>query len=357
MSHPPQSSPSQTLRSLGIRERIPSSNSIQSGTQRNTKSSLKSLSKYSKLSMRNLVGKPEKQKNIIKAKKMRHIDDSPEKATSVVSICKTNLSRMNTGGEWEKAKEEILHHLYENHFKGKKGIATIFSQMIKDAKEAGIEINKYHEANLEDQLHNNFPSLLTILHCYRHKKDIRLVSERINSIKNTNPDQITHITMNKESRRDHVIVFQTLLDYIKNELFMINQAQMDLFMHLLVKEDILLLAAYEVFLFDSDIEEFVDSLFLIHRTRASLISSGPLVENNEISDNKEKQISILFRMKNEFKISVYNKMIDLISHGDMTTLELYNNIVKNGEGDSSENSKKFLKELTSFAENKIKSNF
>lgn len=70
--------------------------------------------------MRSLIGKPSKAKRIIKAKKMRGLEESsPEKAVSVVSMCKTNLSR-TTGREFERAREELIHDLYKNHFKGKK---------------------------------------------------------------------------------------------------------------------------------------------------------------------------------------------------------------------------------------------
>lgn len=310
-------------------------------------------SRYSKDKLMNrMIGKARKAKNIIKARKMRGLDESPEKAVSVVSMCKTNLSRRTTGRELEKAKEELLHDMYGSHFRSKKSLQITLEELIVNCKKEGVEINNMQMQNMEDQLQNNHPALLVLLHCFRHKKDVNKIRDRINRIKNFNPDQITHITTAKETRRDHVVVFSTLLDYLRTELFLIHQAHHDLFMHLLVTEDLLLLSAYEVFMFDGDIDEFVDSLFLIYRTRKTEMSTDNRPSESLEHDVKEKQRQLLFSFKKKIQAIIYKKLMDLINLGDTTTLDFYNRIVKNGE--NKDRFSKFVDEITKFAQEKIK---
>lgn len=301
--------------------------------------------------MRKLIGRTKKEKSLIKARKMRKVDESPEKAVSVISMCKTQLSRMNTGEGLEKYKEELLHHLYETHFKSKNVLTNSLADMIDQANKEGMNINSFQRNNLEDQLYNNFPPLLILLHCFRHQKDISLIEERLNSIKNTNPDQITTVTRAKESRRNHVAIFTTLLNYIKEDLLQLNQAQCELFNNLLVEEDLLLLSVYEVFLFTGDIDDYIDSLFLIHRSKPTEAGPG----DDLTGDTKERQRLILFNFKKKLSSVVYKKLLDMIKRGDKTTLDTYVRIVKKGKEDREEKNENFVKEISEFAMNKIKS--
>lgn len=66
-----------------------------------------------------------------------------------------------------------------------------------------------------------------------------------------------------EIRRNHMSVFSSLLEYLLVDLQMINSTQSELYKNLLRNENESLLSAYEVFLKTNNLEDFVETLFII----------------------------------------------------------------------------------------------
>ena len=223
--------------------------------------------------------------------------------------------------------------------------------------------------NLHDQMTHSHPQLLNLLHMFRHptpessqKKDHRLteeIMEQLESLKKLSPDALTTMTQNVESRRDHFIVFSSLLTYLKNNVFLINESHYDMFMHLLITENILLLSAYEVYLNRLELDDFVDTLFLIYRTYYKENDVNLSAGNDNI---KEKQNNILFQYKKFLNRREYDKLVDLVKFGDNQCFRLYQKFFKAMEGDigvgigkSVDGRQKFVKELKKYAQNKMKS--
>jgi hypothetical protein len=89
--------------------------------------------------------------------------------------------------------------------------------------------------------------------------------KKFKDIKKVNPDALTVMTDNQFRRREHVTIFSSLLLFLKNNLFMITDAMYELFIHLILTENAHILAAYEVYLVNQEVDDFVDTLFLIFR--------------------------------------------------------------------------------------------
>lgn len=118
----------------------------------------------------------------------------------------------------------------------------------------------------------NFSPLLNAIHTYRHRRKIaglkspvfnKTFKGKINKLKITVPETLTMITHNFEKRRSHSTIFLSLLNYLKNNLQLINKRHLDFFMHLLHTEDLRLLSTYEVYIVREELDDFVDTLFLI----------------------------------------------------------------------------------------------
>lgn len=89
--------------------------------------------------------------------------------------------------------------------------------------------------------------------------------EEFENLKNFEADKLSLIATNDHNRRNHLTIFYSLLEYLEKELMVINQSQSDMFKHQLRTESESLLSAYEVFLKTLDIEDFVDTLFIIYQ--------------------------------------------------------------------------------------------
>lgn len=82
-------------------------------------------------------------------------------------------------------------------------------------------------------------------------------------LKFVEPDKLSLASAGVENRRNHLSVISSLLDYLLDDLQMINTQHCELFKNLIRKENESILSAYEVFLRTHSLEDFVETLFII----------------------------------------------------------------------------------------------
>lgn len=171
----------------------------------------------------------------------------------------------------------------------------------------------------------------------------------MNDFKNNDYDAMTVLTGVKADRKGFRTIFSSLLKYIKNEKCNLNQNQYDFFMKKLEKEDISLIAIYEVYLQTYDLTEFTESLFIMYQSMGH--------EEEEIKHHVDKaliqkQSTILYQYIQEFKSKrVYNKLLDSIKFGETRVIEAYEQYIKPEDGQK--DTAKFLEVLTDYAISKI----
>ena len=160
----------------------------------------------------------------------------------------------------------------------------------------------------------------------------------------------------KADRRGYRTIFSSLLKYIKNEKFNLNQNQYDFFMKKLEKEDVSLIAIYEVYLHTYDFQEFTENLFIMHQRMGH--------EEEEIDYGVDQEViyeqsRILYQFIGSFGSQViYSKLLDWIKMGDKTVLEFYKKYIKVGpQSGGVKNSKKFVECLNEYANKRIKGEF
>ena len=286
----------------------------------------------------------------LRVKKVQEVDAMTEYEPSVISISKSMLS---TNYDYEKRKTEVLDTLYQKDRNGKNGLQIVFDRLIVRCKKSNMDITNEQIYNLEEQFSSVYPPFYSILYRFLHHQDFEEVRTSIDEIKNTNPDAVTNITQNYRNRKEHVAVFCCLLNFLKNDEHRLNHSQYDLLTDLIMTENVFLVAAYELYLFNRDLEEFVDNLFLLYRT---YYEGGQKFDTYQ-DETKQKQYHMLFQYKEEFlKVGkkYYNKLMDLIKCGDTKTNELYLQHMKDVK---CRDKQKFIRELSSYARQALNRNF
>ena len=89
------------------------------------------------------------------------------------------------------------------------------------------------------------------------------LASEFGALKTVEPEKLSLVSTGVENRRNHLSVFSSLLDYLRDDLQMINAQQSELFKNLIRKESEPVLSAYEVFLKTHNLEDFVETLFII----------------------------------------------------------------------------------------------
>lgn len=89
--------------------------------------------------------------------------------------------------------------------------------------------------------------------------------EEFQKLKTMEIGDVSMKTSINNQRRDHLTIFFSLLDYLEKEEMVINHIQSELFKHQIRKEEESLISAYEVYLNTNDLEDFVETLFIIYQ--------------------------------------------------------------------------------------------
>lgn len=140
---------------------------------------------------------------------------------------------------------------------------------------------------------------------------------------------------------------KALLFHLRDDTHEINPDMCDVFSDLLTRENWELISAYELYLLTDDKEDLVDTLFTIYK----LYSGGGMPDDDDDQDQKllkDSLETILFGVKGKLDSKVYDKLLTLVKVGDIKTKELHDTYRRDKD------EKKFIAELTNYAQEKIK---
>lgn len=294
----------------------------------------------------------EKKSSLLKLQKIQTM--RPEELSEIESqgsksrISKyTKLSRLSEREEKKKNEMELTEKIYAamKNFNGK--LKKDLDKLIEEAIKEGDEVDKFTERALEDSLNTDFSQLLDILFNYGYFYDYKRVQENFQElIKTLNSEGQSMMSPRGEHRRSHYLKFKALLRHMRDDTAEITRDMCDVFNDLLTRENWGLISAYELFIQDWNREDLIDTLFAIYRT----FSDNSMIEDIEEEQEKAKQSMdvILFHFKTRFDQKIYEKLVDLIRQGDTKTKELHDTYKKDKD------EKKFVKDLTEYAREKIK---
>lgn len=165
-------------------------------------------------------------------------------------------------------------------------------------------------------------------------------------LKNAANEAVSVMSPKGGNRGSHFLRLKALLKHMRDDAKEITADMYDVFTDLLIRENWELISAYELYIFDDDRDELIDTLFVIYRAYSG---------SNQIEDQVEEQMKIkqsmegvIFHYKARFDQRVYDKLVDLIKSGDKKTKEMHD--LYKIERDE----KKFITSLSDYALEKIK---
>jgi hypothetical protein len=208
------------------------------------------------------VSKPAKKISRLKVKEFHEPGAMSERPLSVISMDRSIYSRM----EADHKMESFVQKQFNHHLHGEGGIMETMEIIFEVAETLGKPFKYYQKQNLRDHCNKTHTELLLqAVHHFKDAGSFQKIEKTLNEFKNKDFDAITIITGIKSDRRGHITVFSSLLKYIKNKRFNLNQNQFDFFMKKLEKENISIVAIYEAFLADYNFDEFCENLFIMHQ--------------------------------------------------------------------------------------------
>jgi hypothetical protein len=194
----------------------------------------------------------------------------------------------------EKVIDKFIHGMYKKELNSRHGLENVLQQVQKLEIQTGTSLTRDCKENLKEQLENDHKPLLVFLHKFKHlnhpthpdhpmnKNSLNSpdkdqfyrkygkiypssLSEKFQELRKFESDKLSMITAHAQQRRDHLSIFQSLLDYLQYDLMWISKQQSDMFRHQIRTESESLLSAYEVYLKDQNLQEFVETLFIIYQ--------------------------------------------------------------------------------------------
>jgi len=179
-------------------------------------------------------------------------------------------------------------------------------------------------AKLETLYYQYYYDLFDALHAYFNNKNFVQFEERIRNIVNIDLDELSSGPASPGEKRRMVIYhsFHALLNNLKKQR-RITEKQNKLYMYLYTEEDVSLLAAYEVYQFTKDENEFIDTLLLIEQFQYFENDTKFLNDISEFTETVQEQFKIIYAHKRYLDLATRTTLEKIIRAGDKTVLSLY----------------------------------
>eukprot|EP01017_Pseudomicrothorax_dubius_P044527 TRINITY_DN7537_c0_g1_i3.p1 TRINITY_DN7537_c0_g1~~TRINITY_DN7537_c0_g1_i3.p1 ORF type:complete len:1239 (-),score=274.19 TRINITY_DN7537_c0_g1_i3:62-3778(-) len=219
----------------------------------------------------------------------------------------------------------ILDKFYDNSSLYSKH-RELFNHMMSQAN----FLTKEDKQHLERLFDMHYRGIFDAIALYEQKGQIDDVKEILRQLLNVDSDCCTvENSPRAKIKMTKFNSFRAHLKMIKDVKKMITSRQFNSFLYLFMKEDVAVLSAYEVYLLNSDLEEFLDTLFLIEKI--SFLKADAILEEirEEFDEIVEKQLKILYSLRSYLNLSTRVTLEKIIRAGDMTVLKIYQDFKKN----------------------------
>jgi len=181
-------------------------------------------------------------------------------------------------------REELMEKFYSSLENIKNEDLELLNQMLASSDKDGVNLSSEQKTNLKELLEKGHEALRIFLakwHILNSLENLKTELVEISDIKAESIEVTQEQFLTRYSRFKRLNTTLRALESV--EVSLISNKQFALFQQLLGFEDLNILSAWEVFRKDKNVEEFVDTLFIIERTEFFLnrIENYDEIENTD----------------------------------------------------------------------------
>lgn len=264
------------------------------------------------------LGSQKRESNILKLKCLASTLRNEQKDMNEdnKSVC-TTRSRINDDF---KLREELISKFFDKMKDTvKKNIKTL-EKIIERFKKEGHPLSDRQIENLNMHMEMEYYLLQDVLSKYSVYEDYERIKDELLSCANLSTDNVSSMSPTVGIRTKQYYAFRRTLNTLMDD-YRISDKQFNMFIELFAHEDFNILAAYEVFNQTNDMEDFIDTLWVIEMFETQMNRLTIVDDFEDVKDIKEKQFNLIYKYKNKIPSKVFRVMGTCIQRGDKTILE------------------------------------
>ena len=184
-------------------------------------------------------------------------------------------------------------------------------------------ISQIYIQNIIDLYKHDHQPLVELLFVYMYTSDFALISDKLNELKILDYDQLTVITrVESKNRKQNFSFFNAsvrALTYTGD----LSARHVSFIEHWIIKEEVNVMSAIEVFCLTNDRKDYVDSLMLIYEHFYDSEEFYMGKNEDQDDDHKISQRNTLFKYKERIEPKYFDHLLELIKCNDKEVSELH----------------------------------